>query len=286
MCAVNVWNAGKINWWGTHNKLPFARGCVGTVCACTPGAVSGSALWNECLSMLMFGWGISVTAHEAGAEQMWDKAVFPASRELMGREHRWTEQAQEKLQKRAARKGCLAGKSCSRGAASAALLPRALVVRGLPSMGRAECCWEALPSEKLCLCTEATLFWELEVDITVGPEVGTDLVPMERWSVGYDDLDGELGSGFWQSAQVECLCRQTHFQRKRRVQWSRHSSGESFLCTAASEGSPLLQNSRKSLTEGHGLNVSPTNSGILCPCCGWTGLLRADVHTTWERQRA
>lgn len=36
----------------------------------------------------------------------------------------------------------------------------------------------------------------------VGPEVGTDLVPMDRG----DDLDGELGKGFWQSAQAECPC--------------------------------------------------------------------------------
>lgn len=49
------------------------------------------------------------------------------------------------------------------------------------------------------------------MDIMVAPEAGTDLVPMERWSVGCDDLDGELGSGFWQSAQVECLCSQIHF---------------------------------------------------------------------------
>lgn len=45
----------------------------------------------------------------------------------------------------------------------------------------------------------------------MGPEVGTDLVPMERWSVGWDDLDGGLGNGIWQSAQVECLCSQICF---------------------------------------------------------------------------
>lgn len=54
----------------------------------------------------------------------------------------------------------------------------------------------------------------------VGPEVGTDLVPMERWSVGYDGLDGELGKGFWQSAQAECLCSQTRFVK------GRESSGD------------------------------------------------------------
>lgn len=83
------------------------------------------------------------------------------------------------------------------------------------------------------------------------------------------------------SLQPDTLC-----QRKRRFWWSRHNLGERFLCMAALERSPLQQNSRKSLTEGHGLNVSPRRSGMLCPCCGRTGLPRADVHTTWETQRA
>lgn len=51
------------------------------------------------------------------------------------------EQAQEKLKKRAARKGCFAGKSCSRGATSAAPLPRALVGRGLSGMQESRVVW-------------------------------------------------------------------------------------------------------------------------------------------------
>lgn len=108
----------------------------------------------------------------------------------------------------------------------------------------------------------------------VGPEVGTDLVPMERWSVGCDDLGGELGNGFWEGVRGECLWSQIHFVK------GREGSGDQGTAQAASEGSPLLQKSSKSLTEGHGLNVSPRNSGILCPCCAWTGLPRADVYTT------
>lgn len=45
----------------------------------------------------------------------------------------------------------------------------------------------------------------------VGPEAGTDLVPGERWSVGCDESDGELGSGSWQGALVGRLCSQRRF---------------------------------------------------------------------------
>lgn len=36
----------------------------------------------------------------------------------------------------------------------------------------------------------------------VGPEVDTGLMPGKRWSVGCDELVGELGNGSWQSALV------------------------------------------------------------------------------------
>lgn len=56
------------------------------MCVCAPGAVSGFALWDESLSMLTFGVGVSVAGHKA--EQLWDKAVFPASGERVGQDHR------------------------------------------------------------------------------------------------------------------------------------------------------------------------------------------------------
>lgn len=58
----------------------------------------------------MFGLGISVTVHKAGAEQLWDKEVFPSSGRFMGKDHKqsrhkksWRKEQQEKgaLQARA-----------------------------------------------------------------------------------------------------------------------------------------------------------------------------------------
>lgn len=243
-------------------------------------------LWNECLSMLMFGWGIPVTAHEAGAEQLWDKAVFSAFRELMGQDHRWAEQTQEKLQKRAARKGCFVGKSCSRGAASAALLPRALLGRGLSSMRRAGWCWQALPSMRQCLCTEATLFC---LRVGGGYHGGTR---GGHWPGAYGEVVSRVWWSGWRARQwvlAECSSRvslqpdtlskeEKVLVIKAQLKWEFSLYG----CIRRVNSAAKEQN----LTEEHGLNVSHRNSGILCPCCGWTGLLRAAVHTTWERQRA
>lgn len=49
---------------------------------------------------------------------------------------------------------------------------------------------------RLCLCTETTLYQRAGGGYHGGTRGSTDLVPMERWSVGCDDLDGELGNGF------------------------------------------------------------------------------------------
>lgn len=43
---------------------------------------------NPCLSQSKFGLGISVSPHEAGAEQLWDKEVLSSSGQfIMGKDH-------------------------------------------------------------------------------------------------------------------------------------------------------------------------------------------------------
>lgn len=151
-------------------------------------------------------------------------------------------------------------------------------------MGRAGWCQEALPSKRLHLCTEAAV-WELEVAIMVGPEMGTGLVPMERWSVGWDDLDGELGNGFWQSAPVECLCSQICFVNGREGSVDQGTAEvRVFLVWLLQKGHLCSKTAGR--VWGSWSECESQAQWDTLSCCGWTGLPRADVHTTWEGQRA
>lgn len=220
---------------------------------------------NPCLSQSKFGLGISVSPHEAGAEQLWDKEVLPSSGQfIMGKDHGWAEQAQGKLKKRAARKGCFAGKSCSRGTVSAAILPRAVVERGFSSMGQSR-----VMSGSFAKQEAVSVYRSGCLRVGGGYRCGTR---GGHWPGAYGEVVSRVGWSGWRarqwdlaeyssrvSLQPDMLC-----QWKRRFWWSRHSWGESFPCVAASEKSPLQQNCRESLTEGLGLNVSPRHSGVLC----------------------